>query len=160
MVDTVSKKRRSEIMSRIRSKDTGPEKLVRSLLHKMGFRYRLHSSRLPGKPDITLSKYNAVIFVHGCFWHGHGCKFSKKLPSTRPGFWRDKILKNRARDRKALKALQKDGWRVCCIWECALKRKGRIPDDVLGKKLATWLVSGRKFFDIYRKQNDKIKKSL
>jgi DNA mismatch endonuclease, patch repair protein len=104
MVDVFTKKKRSEVMSRIRGKNTKPEIFVRSTLHQQGFRFRLHVPSLPGKPDLVFSKYKALIFVHGCFWHGHNCHLFK-WPFTREEFWRKKILKNRDNDQKALKAL-------------------------------------------------------
>lgn len=117
-MDIVSKEKRSWNMSRIRAKDTKPEKAVRSALHKAGYRFRLHSRSLPGKPDIVLAKYKTVIFVHGCFWHRHrGCKFAY-MPKSRIGFWKDKFEENVKRDVKARKALQKLGWSVIVIWEC------------------------------------------
>ena len=108
-------------MSRIRSSNTKPELLVRKFLHAQGFRYRLNVKTLPGKPDIVLPKYKTVIFVHGCFWHGHAdCKYFK-IPKTRTQWWTDKINTNKVNDTKAVKALKKDGWKVIEIWECNLK---------------------------------------
>ena len=108
-------------MSRIKSKDTKPEMLVRKFLHAQGYRYRLHDKKLPGKPDIVLAKYRTVIFVHGCFWHGHSkCKYYV-VPKTRTEWWLNKINGNIANDTKAIKALKKDGWKVVTAWECNLK---------------------------------------
>lgn len=108
-------------MSRIRSKDTKPELIVRSFLHKKGFRFRLHVKKLPGKPDIVLPKYRTVIFVHGCFWHGHkNCKYFV-LPKTRTRWWLKKINGNIANDQKKIALLKKLGWRVIQLWECKLK---------------------------------------
>lgn len=121
MADVHSKKVRSYNMSRIRSTDTKPEMLVRKFLHANGFRYKLHDKTLPGKPDIVLPKYNTIIFIHGCFWHGHkGCRYFK-IPRTRTQWWTDKINRNKANDEKAVKALKRDGWKVIVIWECKLK---------------------------------------
>jgi len=121
MADVHTKKQRSYNMSRIRSKDTKPEMLVRKFLHANGFRFRLHVKDLPGKPDIVLPKYKTVIFVHGCFWHGHNnCKYYV-VPKTRTEWWLNKINGNTANDAKAIKALKKDGWKVINIWECNLK---------------------------------------
>lgn len=123
MTDIHSKENRSYNMSRVRSKDTKPEMLVRKFLHKNGFRYRLHIKELPGKPDIVLPKYKTVIFIHGCFWHGHeGCK-KASLPETRTEWWTAKIQKNAANDQKAETALLDLGWRVIKIWECELNSK-------------------------------------
>ena len=108
-------------MSHIRAKDTKPEMLVRKFLHANGFRYKLHDKTLPGKPDIVLPKYRTVIFVHGCFWHGHtNCKYFK-VPKTRTKWWLAKINRNKANDEKAQKALRKEGWKVINVWECSLK---------------------------------------
>lgn len=122
MADVHDKKTRSYNMSRIRSKDTKPELLVRKFLHASGFRYRLHVKDLPGKPDIVLPRYRTVIFVHGCFWHGHkNCKYFK-IPATRKDWWNDKIARNIANDKNAIKNLKNEGWKVIIIWECDLKQ--------------------------------------
>lgn len=108
-------------MSRIRSGDTKPEMLVRKFLHANGFRYKLHEKKMPGKPDIVLPKYKTIIFIHGCFWHGHAnCKYYV-VPKTRTQWWLDKINRNITNDKKAVKALKKEGWRVITIWQCKLK---------------------------------------
>jgi DNA mismatch endonuclease (patch repair protein) len=108
-------------MSRIKGKDTKPEMLVRKFLFSRGFRYRLHDKKKPGKPDIVLPKYKAVIFVHGCFWHGHqSCKYFV-VPKTRTDWWLEKIGRNIANDEKAVAALKEKGWNVIVIWECELK---------------------------------------
>lgn len=121
MADVHDKKTRRYNMSRIKAKDTKPEMLVRSFLHKNGFRYSLHNKKLPGKPDIVLKKYKTVIFVHGCFWHGHkNCKYFV-VPKTRTKWWTNKINRNKANDEKAIRALKKDGWKVIVVWECKLK---------------------------------------
>jgi DNA mismatch endonuclease, patch repair protein len=119
MVDMVDTATRSRMMSGIRSKDTKPEMLVRRALHKAGFRYRLHDRKLPGRPDIVLPKYKTVIFVHGCFWHGHTChKF--KWPKTREEWWRKKIEGNIARDEANISKLHQMGWIVKVIWACEI----------------------------------------
>ena len=120
MADVVDPATRSRMMSGIRAKDTKPEMLVRRALHKAGFRYRLHDKKLPGKPDIVLPKYRTVVFVHGCFWHGHCCKHFK-WPKTRVEYWRTKIEGNVARDAKAVSSLQEQGWRVLTVWECEIR---------------------------------------
>ena len=121
MVDTISEERRSWNMSRIRSKNTKPELVVRSLLHGMGFRFRLHVKDLPGKPDIVLPKYKTVIFVHGCFWHRHqGCK-EATTPKTRTDWWLEKLHRNVARDQEAIAALSSHGIKVVVVWECETK---------------------------------------
>lgn len=127
-------------MSGIRGKNTRPELLIRKALHARGFRYRLHCRDLPGNPDLCLPKYRAVIFVHGCFWHGHGCHLFK-WPKTRPEFWRDKIERNRAVDRAAEGRLAGRGWRVAVIWECALKGPHRRPIAKVVDLCQAWLLS-------------------
>jgi DNA mismatch endonuclease (patch repair protein) len=122
MADVHSKEVRSFNMSRIRGKDTKPEMLVRKFLHAHGFRYRLHDKRLPGKPDIVLPKYKTVIFIHGCFWHGHeGCKYYV-VPKSRTEWWVNKLTNNRANDEKALNLLKELRWNVIVLWECELKQ--------------------------------------
>ena len=121
MMDTISVERRSWNMSRIRGRDTGPEMRLRSLLHRAGFRFRLHAKDLPGKPDIILPKYHAIIFVHGCFWHRHeGCR-NATTPSTRAEFWQAKFDGNVERDNRNKAALESAGWNVITVWECDLK---------------------------------------
>jgi DNA mismatch endonuclease (patch repair protein) len=122
MADVVDAKTRSQMMSGIKGKNTKPEILVRKALHARGFRFRLHDKKLPGKPDIVLPKYKTVIFVHGCFWHKHDCKYFK-WPKTRPDFWRDKIESNVERDEKHQQQLKELGWNVKIIWECEIKDK-------------------------------------
>jgi DNA mismatch endonuclease (patch repair protein) len=123
MPDVFSKKKRSEIMSRVRSKNTKPELFLRSSLHKLGFRFRIHSSALPGKPDMAFKKYGVALFVNGCFWHGHGKCRKSALPATRRAFWRKKIETNKMRDRRAHRKLNRLGWRVIVVWECQLMKR-------------------------------------
>lgn len=126
MADNVSKKRRSEIMSNVKSSNTKPEVLVRKFLYSKGIRFRLHDKKLPGKPDIKISKYNIVVFVNGCFWHGHkNCKIYV-MPKTNKSFWYEKIQNNVNRDRKNKQKLKGLGWKVITIWECDLKPKKRL----------------------------------
>src|SRR5688500_6848413 len=121
MADVHDKKTRSYNMSRIRATNTKPEMLVRTFLHANGFRYRLHDKKLPGKLDIIVPKYKTVIFVHGCFWHGHNnCRYYA-VPKTRTQWWLNKININIANDTKAVKALKKEGWRIINVWTCNLK---------------------------------------
>jgi len=117
-------------MSRIRGRDTKPEMLIRRGLHARGLRYRLQDRSLPGRPDLVFPKYHAVVFVHGCFWHGHNCPLFQ-LPATRTEFWATKINTNRVRDARACEALQTMGWRVLIIWECCLKGPARWQTDAL-----------------------------
>lgn len=121
MVDSFTPEKRSEIMGRIGGKNTAPERKIRSLLHRLGYRFRLHRKGLPGKPDVVLPRYKTVIFVHGCFWHGHhGCKRAA-LPTSRQAFWRKKISKNRERDARVLAELVTMGYQTIVVWECELK---------------------------------------
>ena len=121
MADVHTAAQRSYNMSRIKGKNTKPEMLVRKYLHAQGFRYKLHDKTLPGKPDLVLPKYKTVIFIHGCFWHGHSsCKYFT-IPKTRTEWWTEKITKNKANDEKAVKLLKKEGWKIITIWECKLK---------------------------------------
>lgn len=121
MTDVHTKQQRSFNMSRIRSKDTKPEMIVRSLVHRLGFRYRLHHKNLPGKPDLVFSSRQKVIFVHGCYWHMHSCKYGQVVPKTNAEFWQEKRLGNVRRDNSAIKVLQELGWQVLVIWECEIK---------------------------------------
>lgn len=124
MVDTLTKKRRSENMAAIRSGNTTPELIVRSVLHSLGFRFRLHHSDLPGKPDVILSKHKSVVFVHGCFWHCHDC-IDGHVPKSRRDYWAPKLQRTQERDRAHVRALKRLGWRVLVVWECATQARGR-----------------------------------
>lgn len=130
MADRISQEHRSWNMSRIRGKDTGPEKRLRSLLHRGGFRFRLHDPRLPGKPDLVLRRYKAVIFVHGCFWHRHPACSNATTPKSRVEFWRAKFEGTVERDRRKADELRCQGWQVITVWECDLRRN---PDLVLAE---------------------------
>jgi DNA mismatch endonuclease (patch repair protein) len=126
MVDTLSTAERSEIMSRVRGKDTRPEMVVRRLVHKAGFRYRLHVSDLPGRPDLVFPKRKKVIFIHGCFWHSHsGCPHAR-VPKSRTNFWTAKFESNKTRDERNSHALTEAGWDVLVLWECELRDPGLI----------------------------------
>lgn len=138
MPDVVDQKTRSAMMSGIKGADTKPELIIRSGLHRRGFRFRLHDKRLPGKPDLVLPKYNAVIFVNGCFWHKHDCHLFK-WPKTREEFWRKKISGNAERDERNVQALLDDGWRVMTVWECALKGKTRRSVEEVLEIVCAWL---------------------
>ena len=138
MVDVVDKATRSRMMEGIRSKDTRPEIAVRRVMHCRGYRYRLHVKNLPGKPDLVFPRYRSVIFIHGCFWHGHNCPLFR-LPATRPDFWRLKIDRNQVNDAKATAALRADGWRVAVVWECALKGKWGVGPAAVADTLERWL---------------------
>lgn len=147
MADVVDKVTRSRMMSGIRGKNTRPEMLIRKNLHALGFRYRLHDKRLPGKPDIVLPRYRAVILIHGCFWHGHDCHLYRQ-PSSNVTFWKKKIAANRQNDQLASEAITKSGWRLMVIWECALKGKTRLPLEVVVRQTSEWIRSDASAYEI------------
>lgn len=126
MADVLTLEQRRLNMSRIRGRDTKPEMVLRRGLHALGLRFRLHRKDLPGKPDLVFPRAQVVIFVHGCFWHGHNCPMFK-WPATRRDFWKVKISGNRKRDKSSVDTLQSAGWRVLVVWECALRGPGRRP---------------------------------
>jgi DNA mismatch endonuclease (patch repair protein) len=146
MTDIVNSETRSRMMSGIRGKNTKPELKIRSELHKLGFRYRLHDKRLPGNPDIVFKRYRAVILVHGCFWHRHGCHLFK-WPKTRPEFWKKKIDRNHENDLKAFQDLQSSGLRVCIVWECAIKGANKNIQEI-ARTIAKWLKSNKPVLEI------------
>ena len=125
MTDTHTKEQRSRNMARVKNKNTAPELLVRSLLHRMGYRFRLHRRDLPGSPDIVLPRHKKVIFVHGCFWHGHDCPRGRR-PSTNREFWDVKLDRNIERDRSAQRELNKIGWKTLVIWQCQTKNEDEL----------------------------------
>jgi len=132
MVDSLTRSERSERMSRVRGKDTGPEMIVRRIVYGMGYRYRLHRRDLPGRPDLSLGKLGKAIFVHGCFWHRHddsSCKLAR-LPKSRLEFWLPKLDGNRERDARNIALLQKDGWQVLVVWECELKNTASLRSKI------------------------------
>lgn len=137
-MDVVTAEVRSRMMAGIRGKNTNPEKVVRSIIHRMGLRFRLHQKDLPGSPDLVLRRHNTVVFVHGCFWHLHGCRWSS-MPKTRTEFWRAKLNGNRERDKVNRAALRKAGWRVIEIWECELRDRERLTAK-LAKQFGTAVV--------------------
>lgn len=128
-------------MAAIRGTDTRPEMIVRRGLHARGFRFRLHDPKLPGRPDLVLPKHHAVLFVNGCFWHGHDC-YLFKWPKTRERFWREKITANAARDTVNLTALHEAGWRVAIVWECALRGRLRRTESAVLDAVSDWLRAG------------------
>jgi DNA mismatch endonuclease (patch repair protein) len=137
MVDTLTPAGRSERMGRVRSQDTMPELTVRRLVHKMGFRYRLHVRELPGHPDLVFPARRKIIFMHGCFWHRHGTCKNTRWPKSRLAFWRPKLESNHARDAVNRRSLQKLGWKVLTVWECQLKNLDKTAariDSFLRKK--------------------------
>ena len=148
MVDVVDRETRSRMMSGIKGKDTAGELLIRRALHKKGYRYRLHRKDLPGRPDLVLPRHNAVIFVNGCFWHGHDCHLFK-WPKTRPDFWKEKITGNRRRDKNNLQLLQEMGWRLCVVWECSLKGKKSASVEDICRLLTSWITSSETRLEVY-----------
>jgi DNA mismatch endonuclease (patch repair protein) len=147
MADVVNAHVRSRMMAGIRAKNTVPEMTIRRALHRRGFRYRLHSRKLPGKPDLVFPKFGAVVFVHGCFWHGHDCHLFK-WPSSRKRFWRKKIEGTRRRDRVASEMIVNAGWRILTIWECAIKGRTRCSDAEVVEIVARWLTTGTTNMDL------------
>ena len=147
MVDVHSVAQRSRNMSAIRGKHTKPEIQIRRGLFSRGYRYRLHRQDLPGKPDLVLPKYRAVIQVQGCFWHKHNCRYFK-WPATRPEFWRQKIEGNVVRDQRALYQLKTKDWRALIIWECALKRNSPSEFEDLIDQIEQWLHSQSEYLEL------------
>lgn len=137
-MDIVNKQTRSRYMAGIKSKDTLPEVRIRKELHQRGYRYRLHSGKLPGKPDVVLKKHRAVILVNGCFWHMHGCKLFK-LPQSRTEFWKEKLESNVKRDQRNQVLLNQEGWRVFVIWECGVKSKKQLVVEQAVDAFEAWL---------------------
>ena len=145
--DTVTTATRSRMMAAVRGKNTKPELAIRSALHRRGFRFRLHRKDLPGRPDLVFAGRGAVIFVHGCFWHGHDCHLFR-WPRSREVFWRDKIETNIERDRLQHQALSETGWRIGTVWECALKGKTRLSLESVADQCATWLKSDIQILEV------------
>lgn len=146
MTDIVDQQTRSRMMAGIRGKNTRPELALRKALHARGFRFRLHSKNVPGRPDLVLAKHRAVIFVHGCFWHRHqGCRYAT-TPSTRPEFWKAKFEANVLRDRDVQTTLMEAGWRVATVWECALRKPDQVAASV--DVLSAWLNSNDQRIEI------------
>jgi len=137
MADIFTPEKRRQIMRAVGSRDTKPEILLRKALFKMGYRFRLYRTDLPGSPDLVFPKYKAIIFVNGCFWHGHNCKRGNRIPATNSDYWRRKIERNRQNDRKALASLQQIGWRCLTVWECDVT-----PNNLqkLCNEISDWLI--------------------
>lgn len=134
MADIVSRSKRKEMMSSVKQRHTKPEITVRKLLHRLGYRFRLHSKKLPGTPDIVLPKYKAVIFVHGCFWHQHESCRKARRPTSNVEFWNEKLNRNIERDKRKESELKKSGWKVSIIWDCEMK-----DENFLIKKIKKFL---------------------
>lgn len=149
MTDIVDKQTRSRMMAGIKGKDTKPELVLRQALYGRGFRYRLHSKIVPGRPDLVLPKHHAIVFVHGCFWHRHdGCRYTT-TPSTSPEFWNAKFDGNVIRDAAIRGQLIEAGWRVATVWECALRKTNQLAETV--ELLTTWLLSDSRQFEVGEK---------
>ena len=145
MPDKFSKETRSRMMSGIKNKNTKPEIMIRRELFGNGFRYRLHNGKLPGKPDLVLKKYMAIVLIHGCFWHRHNCRYFV-WPKSNIKFWRKKINGNKRNDQKAIKELQSMGYRVCVFWECVTRDQVLFPKAI--KKLVKWLPGKNKLMEL------------
>lgn len=139
-MDTVDPHTRSKIMARVGQKNTGAELMLRRALHRKGLRYKLHDRSLPGSPDIVFPRFKAVLFVHGCYWHSHGC-YRSTVPKSRREFWIDKFQANRLRDERSRKVLASEGWRVLTVWECALRGKLSSSVDYIADAVGEWLAS-------------------
>ena len=147
MADIVSPEKRSLMMAGIKGKDTTPELLIRRALHKRGFRYRIHEKKLPGKPDLVLPKFKAVIFINGCFWHGHSCHLFK-WPSSKEDFWKKKVTRNQELDNINIGMVLAKGWRVGVIWECALKGKAKRTFEYIIEETVKWILSKEPTFGL------------
>jgi DNA mismatch endonuclease (patch repair protein) len=150
MADIVDASTRSRMMSGIKSKNTKAEVEIRKSLFALGFRYRLHDTKLPGKPDILFPRYKAVIFIHGCFWHAHDCHLFK-IPATHIKFWKRKLKRNRQKDKENYEALRELGWRILAVWECSFRGKGKkrgIEINRISVRIAKWLRSNSNLLEI------------
>lgn len=130
-MDNLTAAQRRACMAAVRGKDTAPEMIVRRGLHALGYRFRVHYSELPGNPDIVLPRFRTVVFVHGCFWHGHDCRRGKRKPASRAGYWENKVSRNRQRDCEHVEELRNRGWNVVTVWECELFANRTRLDDYL-----------------------------
>lgn len=143
MADIFNKKTRSRVMACVKNKNTAPEIAIRKALFARGLRYRLHDENLPGRPDLIFKKWGAIIFIHGCFWHRHDCKYAA-LPATNKKFWTQKLTGNALRDKEAVKKLTQAGWRVKIVWSCMLKNRKEIDSEKTVDAIVEWiLLSGR-----------------
>jgi DNA mismatch endonuclease, patch repair protein len=160
LTDTVSSSKRSEMMAGIKGRDTKPELQIRRLLHRLGYRFRLHWKDLPGRPDIVLHKYRTAIFVHGCFWHGHDDCSLFRLPRSRENFWAEKIAANRTRDAQAEAAIRELGWKNITVWECAMKGKSALAGDRLIEVLLASIASSNEDSEIRGSKTSKTLENL
>ncbi|HUU09426.1 MAG TPA: very short patch repair endonuclease [Phycisphaerae bacterium] len=131
MADVLTDEQRRYCMSRIKGKDTKPEMVVRRLVHALGYRFRLHRRDLPGCPDLVLPRHRKVIFVHGCFWHRHRCRYGRPMPATRRQFWKKKFEGNKQRDARNRRALRRLGWDVLVVWECQTRKPDKLIDRLV-----------------------------
>jgi len=145
MPDKFSKETRSRMMSGIKNKNTKPEIIIRKELFGKGFRYRLHNGKMPGRPDMVFRKYNAVIFIHGCFWHGHDCRYFV-WPKSNKEFWKEKINGNKKNDRKVIRELHIMGYRICIVWECVTRDRVLFPKVM--RKLVSWLLGQGAYLEL------------
>lgn len=145
MADVMDREQRRRLMASIKQRDTAPERVVRQGLHRLGLRFRVNVDGLPGRPDLVFPKYATVVFVHGCFWHGHRCR-AGRAPSTNLGYWTEKLQANRARDRRQSRQLRRLGWHVLTVWECRLKPPADATRTLA--KLARRIVGGRSSSDV------------
>lgn len=149
MTDILDKQTRSRMMAGIKGKDTKPELVLRRAVHARGFRYRLHSKNVPGRPDLVFPKHDAIVFVHGCFWHRHErCRYTT-TPTTRPEFWQAKFAANVARDAAIQGHLKETGWRVATVWECSLRKTEQLAATI--EILRAWLLSDDRQLEIGEK---------
>lgn len=139
-MDTVDSQTRSKIMASVGQKNTGAEMMLRRALHRRGLRYRLHDRSLPGSPDLVFTRFKSALFVHGCYWHSHGC-YRSTIPKSRREFWTNKFETNRTRDERSRKLLASQGWRVLTVWECALRGKLASPVEDVADAVLDWLES-------------------
>lgn len=137
-MDTVDRQTRSKIMASVGQKDTGAELLLRRAVHKLGLRYKLHDRSLPGSPDLVFPRFHAVVFVHGCYWHSHGC-YKSTVPKSSRVFWTEKFTANSERDERNIRLLMQRGWRVMIVWECALLGKTALPPHEVIEEVRVWL---------------------
>lgn len=149
-MDTVDKETRSRIMSRNRHKDTGPELHLRSVLHRAGLRYKLYDKNLPGKPDLVLPRFRTAVFVHGCYWHSHGCNRSS-IPKSHTDYWKTKLNRNKERDVRNIALLRELDWRAMIIWECSLVGKNAIEPNELAEFVCSWLHGSGKIVEVPEK---------
>ncbi len=147
MADIFNAQKRREIMASVSAKNTAPEMFLRKCLHQRGFRYRLHDKRLPGTPDLVFRRFNAVVFINGCFWHGHDCPLFR-IPSSNREFWQKKFDTNRTRDAQNKQLLMDKNWRMLIVWECSMRGRGKLAVDELVSRVENWLQSENNYMEV------------